>query len=426
MISINIILGGYLVLYLLSSLTDLGIDFLNMGYLRKFGQKVPEIFASDISEEDLVKTNAYTIDNNRFSLIKAIVSKIFFLFIMLSGLLPWFAESLNGLYFVVAGLIFFAVLSLVMVIVEIPFDYYRIFVIEENYGFNTRTLKTWFLDLLKGGLVGLLLGGLLLSGILSMVRYGGSAWWIPAWAVFLFFQIMVTILYPSVIAPLFNTFSAIENVALREKIEALAKMEGIPLKGIYQIDASRRSRHTNAYFSGLGKAKRIVLFDSLLESHGADEIMAVLSHEIGHLKKHHIWKQLALTGMTSCLLLFLASKMMAWEMLYRSFGFSGTPLYAGLFLVGILWEPVSFFISPIAMVVSRKFEKQADAYALGVLGTPTPLIQALKRLARDNLSNLLPHPLYVLFNASHPPIITRIQDLQKASNGKTGPSPESL
>lgn len=399
-------------MYLLASMADLGIGLLNMHYLRKFGQEVPEILAADLKKEHLTKSSAYGIDNNRFATVRAVVGKILFLSIILSGLLPWFAESLKGLGVVASGLIFFGALSLIMAFIEIPFDCYRIFVIEENYGFNTRTLKTWFLDLLKGGVIGLILGGLFLSGILCVALYGGRAWWFLAWTIYLFFQMMVTILYPSVIAPLFNTFSTIEDVDLREKIEQLTKKEGIPLSGIYQIDASRRSRHTNAYFCGLGKAKRIVLFDSLLESHGADEIMAVLSHEIGHMKRHHLWKQLALTGMTSCLLLFLASKIMAWEGLYQSFVFSGMPLYAGLFLVAILWEPVSFFVSPMAMFVSRRFERQADAYAREILGTPTPLIQALKRLARENLSNLFPHPLHVLFKASHPPIIQRIRDLE--------------
>jgi STE24 endopeptidase len=222
----------------------------------------------------------------------------------------------------------------------------------------------------------------------------------------------MTVLYPTVIAPLFNKFTPIDDPDLKKDIEELAEKEGLSIKGIYQMDASKRSRHTNAYFSGLGKTKRIVLFDSLIEAHDADEIVAVLAHEIGHLKKNHIKKQMAIMTVASFFVFYLASKMIVWETMYQSFGFSMMPVYAGLFLVGVLWQPAGFFLSPMAMSISRRFEREADLYCLGITKSAEPLVRALKKMAKENLSNLLPHPLYVWFNYSHPPLTERIKRLE--------------
>ena len=178
------------------------------------------------------------------------------------------------------------------------------------------------------------------------------------------------------------------------------------------MDAGKRSRHTNAYFSGLGRTKRIVLFDSLIQSHERDEILAVLAHEIGHFKKNHIKKQIALIASTSLLLLYLASNMIGWETMYHAFGFSVMPAYAGLFIVGILWEPIGFFLGPLGMAISRRFERDADIYGVKTVGSAGPLVRALKKMGKENLSNLYPHPLYVQFNYSHPPLLERIETLQ--------------
>jgi STE24 endopeptidase len=245
-----------------------------------------------------------------------------------------------------------------------------------------------------------------------LLKYTGTNWWVWAWAVFLCFQLLVTVLYPTVIAPLFNKFVPLDKSNLKADIEQLAKKEGIEIEGIYQMDASRRTRHTNAYFSGLGKAKRIVLFDSLIQSHSQEEVLSILAHEIGHLKKNHIKKQLIISSIVSLFLFFMASKLITCRVLYESFGFSDTPYYVGLFLVGILWEPVSFFLSPLGMAISRKFEREADYYSIEIIKRAKPLSTALKKMAKENLSNLRPHPLYVFFNYSHPPLLERIEYLE--------------
>lgn len=413
MIPINAILILYLAIYLFTSSADLIVEMINARHLKKYGKQVPETFRGIIDQEELGKINQYTLHKTGSSLVETIAGKIVFLFIILSGLLPWLAGVLKDVHFVLAGLIFFAIPGLLGALVDLPFDYYHIFVIEEKYGFNTRTLKIWLSDLLKSTLLTLVLGTFLLSLLLFIVKYTGHGWWIWAWLIFFSFQLLMSVLYPTVIAPIFNKFTPVDDSELSEKIRCLAEKEGFTIKGVFQMDATKRSRHTNAYLTGLGKAKRIVLFDTLLDAHKDDEILAVLAHEIGHLKRNHIKKQLIIMGLVSILLFYLASKMIAWEVMYKAFGFSLMPSYAGLFLVAVLWEPVGFFLSPMAMAISRRFEREADSHVFKVLKSSESFIKGLKKMARDNLSNLCPHPLYVWFNYSHPPLVERIKNLQK-------------
>ena len=412
MISFNACLIAYISVYLLSVALCLAIEGININYLNKYGQNVPVAFQGVIHDAELKNIIRYTSDNFRFKFVRTGAGKMLFLLIIISGVLPWFDEKLANTEILSAGLIFFAVIGLGEMLTGLPFDYYHSFVIEERYGFNTKTIKIWISDLVKGLLVMTVLGGFLLSALLLMLKYLGENWWIWAWAVFLCFQLLMTVLYPTLIAPLFNTFTPLEAGELKTGIKRLAQREGLDVEGIYQMDATRRTRHTNAYFSGLGKAKRIVLFDSLIQCHSQDEILSILAHEIGHLKKNHIKKQILINGFVSLLLFFLASKLMTWEKMYESFGFSAMSGYVGLFLVGILWEPANFFLSPVGRAISRKFEREADFYSLGILKTAKPLVTALKKMAKENLSNLSPHPLYVFFNYSHPPLLERIEYLE--------------
>lgn len=412
MISFNTYLIAYICIYLASFSLYIVIERINANYLKRYGQKVPVAFNGMIDEKELKKISRYTADNIRFKLVQYSVSKVIFLYIILSGILPWLAASLVQVNYLIAGLVFFAVIGLVEVSMGLPFDYYHSFVLEERYGFNTKTLKIWLSDLIKSMLVVIIIGTFLLCTLLLMVKYAGQNWWIWAWAIFLCFQLLMTVLYPTIIAPLFNKFTPLEDSELKDNIKRLAEEEGLNVGGIYQMDATRRTRHTNAYFSGLGRAKRIVLFDSLIQSHSQDEILAILAHEVGHLKKNHIKKQLIIIAFVSLLLFFMASKLLTWNVIYESFGFSNMPCYVGLFLVGILWEPVNFFISPIGMAISRRFEREADFYSLGIVKTAKPLTTALKKMAKENLSNLRPHPIYVCFNYSHPPLLQRIEYLE--------------
>ena len=412
MIPFNIYLIAYICIYLISAALKTVIERININYLQKHGNTVPATFQGVIYEEELIEIIRYTSDNVRFKLVQTLVIKSLFLFIIISGILPWLADNLADTNFLLAGLVFFAVIGLIEMLADIPFDYYHSFVIEDRYGFNTKTIKIWISDLIKSLLVIIVLGGFLLSALLLMLKYAGMNWWVWAWVVFLCFQLLMTVLYPTVIAPLFNKFTPLEENNLKTDIEQLAKKEGIEIEGIYQMDATRRTRHTNAYFSGLGKAKRIVLFDSLIQSHSQEEVLSILAHEIGHLKKNHIKKQLVISSIVSLFLFYMASELITWRVMYESFGFSNTPYYVGLFLVGILWGPVSFFLSPLGMAISRKFEREADLYSIMITKRAKPLAAALKKMAKKNLSNLKPHPLYVFFNYSHPPLLERIEYLE--------------
>jgi STE24 endopeptidase len=415
MIDINVLLVIYLAIYLISSFSGLAIEFVNSLHLKITADEVPADFKGILDSSTLKKMNEYAFDKTRLSVIRTVIGKIIFLIIILSGFLPWCSDFLKEYPYIIAGMIFFAIPGIIGGITDLPFEYFHIFHIEERYGFNTRTLKIWVSDLLKSLIIGLILGAILLSLLLVMVRYTGEYWWLWAWIIFFGLQLLMAVIYPSVIAPIFNKFTPIENAALSGKINDLAQKQGLKVKGIFQMDAAKRSRHTNAYFSGLGKTKRIVLYDTLLESHNDDEIIAVLAHEIGHLRKGHIKKQLFIMGIVSLILLFMASIMISWKVLYDAFGFSTMPVYAGLFLIAIIWEPLGFFLSPILMAVSRRYEKEADYYSFKILNTTKPLADALKKMGLDNLSNLRPHPAYVIFNYSHPPLIERIKNLEAMS-----------
>jgi STE24 endopeptidase len=413
MITINSFLLAYLSVYLLSTALGIIIDLINTAHLKKYNGVVPEGFEGVVDGKKLSEMERYTRDNTKFGICETIVSKTVFLAIILSGLLPWFQKSIGGLYYLVAGLLFFAFPGLIGFLAGIPFDYYHTFHIEERFGFNTNTIKTWIVDQIKSIIISTVLFSILISCLLLMIRNAGVFWWLWAWILFMSFQILMIIIYPTMIAPLFNKFEPVKDAGLDSAIRELAEKEGLRIKEIFQMDAGKRSRHTNAYFTGLGRAKRIVLYDTLLAAHSGDEILAVLAHEIGHLKLGHIKKQILTITIASLVLFYIVSKAMGWELLYQSFGFSSMPQYVGIFLIALLLEPVGFFFMPLSMAISRRHERQADNYVYRLLKNLDPFITALKKMASDNLSNLRPHPLYVCFHYSHPPIVDRVRRLKE-------------
>jgi STE24 endopeptidase len=234
------------------------------------------------------------------------------------------------------------------------------------------------------------------------------------WMFYAGFQLLMTVLYPLIIAPLFNKFDPLDDPLITGGVMSLMEKAGLKAKGVYRVDALKRSRHSNAYFTGLGRSRRIVLFDSLLSSHTPDEILAVLAHEIGHWKKGHIRLQLCGVLLISLAVLYGAYLLIGWPVLYASFGIPHQAPYVGLLLLGFLMQPVVFFLSPLGGMISRAFERQADDFARALTGQSDPLIRALKRLSTDNLSNLHPHPLYAWFYYTHPPLVERIERLRRA------------
>jgi STE24 endopeptidase len=321
-----------------------------------------------------------------------------------------------NLYIIWQALIFFGLLALIGGIAGLPFELYDTFVLEKKYGFSTITWRLWITDLIKSLILSAIIMTIMISAFMAFIYYLPASWWFWAWVFFTLFEIILLWLYPVLIAPLFNKYEPIKDEALREKIYALMDKVGLKTKGIYQVDEGKRSKHTNAYFTGIGKTKRIVLYDTLLSSHTPDEIVAVLAHEIGHWKKKHILKQLTFMIVASLVLLYFIYLIVNWSFLYSAFGLKVTPVYAGLFLVSLYLSSAAYFLGPIGAAVMRRYEREADKTAWELTGTSEPMISALKRLAKDNLTNLHPHPLYVWFYYSHPPLIERIEYLQAMDN----------
>jgi STE24 endopeptidase len=413
MIQFNFLLLVFLALFLLQSGTQFYLHRLNLTHLRQYGTIVPAVFQETVDQETLRKISAYTFDSDRFHMVDSLVYQGLYLVVLLSGFLPWLTKAIRswGIGLIVEGLIFFALLSLLANLSRIPSGLYDTFVIEERYGFNRMTLRMWISDLLKSVMIQFFLGGLLLWLLLTLVIHGGGAWWVWAWMLVGGFELMMLWLYPVAIAPLFNKFEPIQDLGLVERIRNLMKKVGLRVKAVLRMDAGKRSKHTNAYFTGIGKTKRIVLFDTLLESHPEEEIISVLAHEVGHWKKRHVLKQIILLEVLSFAIFFTVSKLLKWQLLYQTFGFEAPTVYVGIFLIGALLSPLGYFAQPLESAISRRFEREADDFVLKLMKTGEPMRNALKRLASDNLANLIPHPLYAWFYYSHPPLVERIERL---------------
>ncbi|OGP67998.1 MAG: hypothetical protein A2W27_03795 [Deltaproteobacteria bacterium RBG_16_44_11] len=390
---------------------------LNIRHLQSHGKNIPQIFQDSIDGNTLCKMVDYTVENSRLESKENLADDIIALAV-LCLLLPSFVVALTGLkiHFIWQALIFFGVFAVIGGITGIPFDLYDTFVLEKKYGFSTITWHIWITDLIKSIIISAILLFIMVSAFMAFILYLPASWWFWAWVFFTLFEILMLWLYPVVIAPLFNKYEPIKDELLKEKITALMAKVGLKAKGIYQVDEGKRSKHTNAYFTGIGKTKRIVLYDTLLAAHTPEEIIAVLAHEIGHWKKKHILKQLTFMIIASLVLLYCVYLIVNWPPLYSAFSLKDTPVYAGLFLISFYLSAAGFFLSPIGATLSRRYEREADLIAWELTGTAAPMIDALKRLAKDNLANLHPHPLYVWFYYSHPPLVERITYLKTLEN----------
>jgi STE24 endopeptidase len=393
---------------------QLFLNLINISHLRQHGNNVPRVFQGMVDRKKFAKITAYTADSTRFGIFAKLFDQAILLVIILFGFLPLLVGIIDEwqMGFIGGGLIFFAVLAVIANLLDIPFGLYSTFVIEDRYGFNTRTIKLWFSDWLKGMAISCILGGIVIFFLLALVYYFKNAWWFLAWIVISVFELVIMWLYPVLIAPLFNKFEPITNEELENKIGTLMGKAGLAVKGVFQMDAGKRSKHTNAYFTGIGRTKRIVLFDTLLASHSDEEILSVLAHETGHWMKKHIIKQLILLETISLIGLFIVAKLLDWHLLYQTFGFQEQIKYVVLFLVPVLLSPLGYFIRPVGSAISRKYEREADDVAVTLMGTAGPMKNALIKLSADNLANLVPHPLFSWFNYSHPPPVERIERLE--------------
>jgi STE24 endopeptidase len=388
--------------------------------LSRLDPQLPDEFFGFYDQEKYARSQRYARERTRFSLLQSTITTVVtLLFILLGGfnLVDRLARSLVSEP-VLTGLVFTSALSVLSGILSLPFSVYHTFVIEARYGFNRTTVKTFVLDLLKGLLLAVLIGVPLLALVLWLFGAAGKSAWLVVWVAVTVLQLFMTYLAPVIIMPLFNKFTPLEEGDLKNKVEAYAREQGFKLKGIFKMDGSRRSSKANAFFTGLGRHRRIVLFDTLIEKHPSDELLTILAHEIGHFKLGHIRKMMFASIMHTGLLLFLLSLFIRNPGLFAAFGMEHLSIYASLVFFGFLYSPISTFLSIAMNCLSRRHEYAADRFSVCTTGGPEAFITALKRLSVDSLTNLTPHPLKVFIEYSHPPVLQRIRALRAARCGQ--------
>ena len=387
-----------------------------IGYLNttRWSDRLPEEVKGIFDEEKYARQQAYQRQNYRFGLVS---SGLNFLLILAMLLFSGFSfvndlAAAVSVHPVVWALLFFGILLLAAEFINLPLGIYDTFVIEEKYGFNRTSPKTFLLDKLKGWLLSALLGGGLLSLIIWIYNSTGGWFWLVAWGTLAVFSIFMSMFYSQIIVPLFNKQTPLPDGELRDAISSFAASVGFRIDNIYVIDGSKRSSKANAYFTGLGSKKRIVLYDTLIEEMTTGEIVAVLAHETGHYRKKHVVQGLVLGLLQTGLLLFLFSVFVESPGISRALGVNEPNFHIGLVAFSILYSPVSMVTGILLNMLSRRNEYQADAFAASNFSAG-PLISALKKLSVRNLSNLTPHPAYVFFNYSHPPLLKRLEHLKK-------------
>lgn len=387
-------------------------DLLNLKSLKL---ELPFVLQDIYNQEDYRKSQEYLRTTTRFGLVDSSFTLLILLAFWFSGGFNWFDQVVTGwnLVPVVTGLLYIGILLFAYSLIKLPFDIYSTFVIEERFGFNKTTRRTFLLDMLKGFILALLLGGLLLAGILALFQYVGIYAWVYCWAAVVIFSLAMQYVAPTWIMPLFNKYTPMAEGELKEAILKYTGSVNFPIKNIFVMDGSKRSSKSNAFFTGFGRNKRIALFDTLIAQHSVPEMVAVLAHEVGHYKKKHILQGMIISIVHTGVLFFLLSLFLTSPGLYQAFGIGYQPIYAGLLFFGLLYTPIELVLSVVMQMLSRKNEYEADRFAAETIDEPNNLIVALKKLSATNLSNLTPHPFYVFLNYSHPPLLQRIQAIQK-------------
>lgn len=379
---------------------------------KSISPEIPAEAKGIYDDEKYRKMMEYHKVNSRFDLVSSSFSFILMLAVLLSGGFAFVDNFVRTCTEnpVLMALLFFGIIGIASDLISEPFSLYSVFVIEERFGFNKTTLKTYFLDKLKAGLLSLVIGVPLLSVVIWFYQAAGNYFWIYAWLLMSSFMIFMTMFYTSLIVPLFNRLKPLSEGELRNAIENYSRKAGFTLKSIFVIDGSKRSTKANAYFSGLGKKKKIVLYDTLIEKHTNDELVAVLAHEVGHYKKKHTRLSLVLSILQTGITLFIFSFVVDNPAMAAALGAGEPSFHIGAIVFGLLYAPVSFVLGIAMNVLSRKNEFEADAFARETYSGEA-LKSALKKLSVDNLSNLTPHPLYVFFHYSHPPLLERLKKL---------------
>ncbi len=396
------------------ALTRLWLSLRQERHIRAHRDAVPAAFAEKIPLEDHQKAADYSIAKLNLGRVSLAWEVLWLLIWTLGGGIEaidrfWRVQELGPM---ATGIGTILSITLLMSLLDLPFSWYSTFVIEQRFGFNKMTLKLWLTDLVKAGALMIVIGVPLVAAILWLMNQAGDLWWLYAWGVWGGFMLLMIWAYPTFIAPIFNKFEPLKDEALKQRIESLLQRTGFKSQGVFVIDGSKRSSHGNAYFSGFGDNKRIVFYDTLLESLSEDEIEAVLAHELGHFRRKHIRKSLILSLLTALGGFALLAWLMQQEWFYTALGVSTSSTHAALVLFMLVLPVFSFFLSPLFAMLSRKHEFEADEFA-SQQSDARALISALVNLYRENASTLTPDPVHSAFYDSHPPASIRIQHLEQ-------------
>lgn len=407
-----------LVLFIcLSFAFDKLLDYLNTTL---WSNTLPEELKEVYEQEQYERSQNYERENFYISQFRSVVSFAVIMVLLLFGGFGWLDQWVRGIteHPILMALAFFGVISVFSGFMSLPFDIYDTFVVEQKYGFNRQTIKLFFYDILKQSLLGGLIGGILISVFLWIYSLAGNMFWLYAWIAFSAFSVFIAMFYSTLIVPLFNKQTPLEPGELREAIESFAKKANFNISNIFVIDGSKRSTKANAYFSGLGKQKRIVLFDTLLNNYSTGELVSILAHEIGHYKKKHIQKGMVISILNMGLIFALIGQIIGNPALSIALGATEASIHMGLLAVGILFTPISMISGIIANAFSRKYEYEADAFA-ATHSDPLVTQTALKKLYANNLANLRPHSWYEFVHFSHPGLLKRLHHLKKFINHDT-------
>lgn len=375
---------------------------------------LPDRLRSIYDEEKYTKSQAYDKAKTRVGLISSTLSTVILVVLLVTDAFGWLDTTLRQTTEqpILLALLFFGILAIGSEFIGLPFSIYNTFVIEEKYGFNRTTVKTFILDRIKGYLLGAIIGGGLMALIILIYQAIPNWFWLLGWILVSGFSIFFAMFYTSLIVPLFNKLTPLGEGELRTAIEEYADEVGFPLNNIYVMDSSKRSSKSNAYFSGLGRKKSIVLFDTLIEKHTTEELVSVLAHEVGHYKKKHVRQTMVLGLMQTGIIFLLLSFILGSPDVAKALGAAQPSFHINLIAFGLLFSPLSTLTGIGMNALSRKNEYQADEYAATTFKA-TPMQEALKKLSRDNLSDLEPHPLYVKIHYSHPPVLQRLEALDR-------------
>jgi STE24 endopeptidase len=408
----TLVLALFLAFFVLQTMVEAGLVLLNIRHLRRLraaGAEVPAPLRQHVDPEMARKSSDYTLANARFALVRGAYGAVLTLVILLSGVLPSAADYLSR--HALAGshlfVVFLAGLSAVLSLAHLPFGLYHTFAIESRFDFNRTTWRLWLVDRVKGILLSAAIGVPLLYAVYGFMALTGRWWWLWLFAFLVAVQVVMLWAFPVLIAPIFNKFVPLPDGDLKQRLETLARDAGFRNRGLFVVDASRRSRHSNAYFTGLFRP-RIVLYDTLVDKMTTDEAAAVLAHEIGHYKARHIHKRLGLSLAGMLVGLFVLSKLIAWPPLFQAFGFAAPSFHAALALFSLGGGAFTFYLEPVGAWLSRRDEYEADRFSVRLARQPEAMKSALIRMSGENLSNLTPHPWYSRWHYSHPTLLERM------------------